>query len=125
MATDFLTAQNTITIFKGTSKTLLLKVKDSKLKDFDITGATIYFSVKAVETDTNTLISKNSSDIASIEITSPREGIAKIYLSPSDTKNLSVKQYVFDVFVILASGKRYVAVPPSPFDIKATVTVLA
>lgn len=115
--------ENAVSVTRGTSKTLVLTVKDKDDKPVNLTGATIYFSVKRKETDTgNPLIQKISTDSAQIEIPNPTDGIAKIYLQPSDTQNLDITQYKFDVWMVSAIGKRFVVVKPSIFNVEAAVT---
>ena len=116
--------ENAVTIIRGTSKTLELVVTDAEGKAVDMTGARVVMTVKAVITDTNPLIYKSSDNPAQAAVTVPREGKAQIYLTPSDTHTLSAKQYVFDVWMVMQNGKRFAVVPPSTFEVKASVTVL-
>ena len=115
--------ENAVSVYRGTSKTLVLKVKDKNKEPVNLTGATVYFSVKRDERDTgNPLIQKMSSDSAQIEIPNPTDGIAKIYLQPADTQNFDITKYRFDVWMVSAVGKRFVVVRPSVFNVEATVT---
>ena len=115
--------ENSVSVIRGTSKTLVLTVKDKNKEPVDLTGATIYFSVKKKETDTgNPLIQKVSTDSVQIEVPNPTDGIAKIYLQPSDTQNLDITQYKFDVWMVSSIGKRFVVVKPSIFNVEAGIT---
>ena len=121
---SILTTENSIEMYKGTSKTFVLSVVDENNVIVDLTGATIYFTVKDGIGEVNPLVQKKSSNALEIDIFDPRGGKAKIYLSPSDTQALALKPRVFDVWVVLSSGKRYVVIPPSDFVLKPPVTVL-
>jgi hypothetical protein len=117
--------ENSLSIIRGTSKTLELQVTDADGKFVDLTGGKVVMTVKAVATDLNPLIQKTTDNPAQAEITVPREGKARIYLVPADTQTLAIKQYTFDVWFIMASGKRFAVVQPSVFDVQAGVTLLA
>jgi hypothetical protein len=117
--------ENALVLVRGTSKTLELIITDADGKAVDITGAKIVMSVKVAATDAAPLIQKSSDSITQAEVTVPREGKARIYLVPADTQTLAVKSYVFDVWLVLASGKRFAVVPPSAFEVQAGVTLLA
>jgi hypothetical protein len=115
--------ENAVSVTRGTSKTLVLTVKDKEGDPVNLTGATIYFSVKRDEEDVgNPLIQKISTNSTEIEIPNPTDGIAKIYLQPSDTQNFDVTQYKFDVWMVSAIGKRFVVVKTSIFNVEAAVT---
>jgi hypothetical protein len=124
-----LAPENAIFITRGSAKTLALTVTDpdSDPKDptpIDLTDARVVMSVKVKAEDRDPLIFKSSDDPDQVLITQPREGVAKIFLVPSDTKNLDIRAYVFDVWVVLSNGKPYPVVPPSVFEVEAGVTVL-
>lgn len=117
--------KNALQVIRGTSKTLLLTVADSSTaKPVNLTGARVIFTVKRRLEDQNPVIQKTSDYSTQVLLTTPTAGQAEIYLTPSDTQTLEVKDYVFDIWVVLASGKRYAVVPPSVFSLKAGVTVL-
>ena len=121
---NILRPENLISVIRGTSKTFELEITDDDGAVVDLTGATLYFTVKAKLEDTNPLIQKKSSDALEIDIYDPRGGKAKIYLNPSDTQTLALKPHIFDVWVVLSSGKRYVVVGPSTFELKPAGTVI-
>jgi beta-lactamase regulating signal transducer with metallopeptidase domain len=82
-------------------------------------------SVKCDLSDPSPIFQKDSNAGASqIDITTPKEGKAEIKLVPSDTQTMDVGTYVFDIWVVLASGTRSPVVAPSPFKVVAGVTVL-
>jgi len=119
---SILLPENAVTVIRGVSKTLLLYVKDKHKEPADLTGSTIYFSVKVAAEDPHPLIQKVSADIAEIEIPNPTDGIAKIYLQPADTQNLDFGKYVFDAWMINSAAKRFVVVKPSVFEVRPGVT---
>lgn len=116
--------ENAIEIIRGSSKTLALSVSDETGVPVDLTGAKIYFSIKATLDDPRPLVQKSSDAPTQVEITTPREGKAKIYLQPSDTQNLDPIEYTFDVWAVLANSKRYPVVLPSIFRVKPGVTLI-
>lgn len=121
----FLASENAIDVVRGTSRTLVLTVKDSHGDVVDLTSSRVVFSVKCKTSDTTPIIQKDS-DVGSAqaEITDAVNGEAKIYIQPSDTQNLNPTKYIFDVWVILSSGSRHLVVGPGAFNVKAGVTVI-
>jgi hypothetical protein len=69
----------------------------------DITGATIFFTVKNLpsDSDTNAVLKK---DITSL--TEPTSGEAEIELTPTDTSSL-LGNYLYSIKIKLSSGKIY------------------
>ena len=120
---SILSPENTVSVIRGASKTLELTVKDEEGEVADLTGATIYFSVKKRALDEFYLIQKSSLDIAEIEIPNPTDGVAHIFLLPADTRGLDVRKYTYDIWVILG-GERSVVIVPSVFEVLAGVTVI-
>lgn len=114
---------NTVQIYRGQSKTLEVVVKDDSCNPVDLTGATVFFSVKMNSTDPTALITKSSTDSTQILILTPTiNGIAQIFIKPLDTQYLEIDTYIFDVWVQLPSGNRYPVIPISEFIIQAGVT---
>jgi hypothetical protein len=117
--------KNAVQVIRGTSKTFELTVTNESGVGVNLTGGRVLMSVKRDISDRNALIFKDSlAGPSQIEMTTPLAGKAKIFLDPSDTQTLDVREYVFDVWVILSSGKRYAVVAPSVFEIVAGVTVI-
>jgi hypothetical protein len=117
--------KNSIQVIRGTSKAFELVVSDETGAIVNITGSRIIMTVKRELTDADPIIQKDSAvGPVEVELSEPKAGKAKIYLDPPDTQTLDVREYVFDVWVILASGKRYAVVPPSVMEIVAGVTVI-
>lgn len=123
--TSILGPENEIEIYRGASKTYELHVTDAEEADVDLTGARVILTVKCDLSDPAPLIQKDSDvGAAQIDINHPLEGKAEIKFVPSDTQTLDAGEYVFDVWVVLASGTRSPVVSPSPFKVVAGVTVL-
>lgn len=122
---SFLQPKNTVEVYRGSSATISLSVVDTNGAVVDLTGATVVMTVKERLESPRNIFQKSSADAAEILITSARGGLAEIYILPADTLSRDIKQYVFDVWVILPSGKRIVVVEPSTFDIQPAVTVLS
>lgn len=125
MSTDYLLPENALEVVKGSSRTLPLVVTDPSTGEaVNLTSSMIYFTVKRKISDPIPLIQKTTTLSSEIALTAPREGKAEIYLLPSDTIRLDAGSYLFDVWVILADGKRHPVVPPSSFEVRPSVTVL-
>jgi hypothetical protein len=117
--------KNSVQVIRGTSKTFELTVTDEAGGVVNLTGSRIIMTVKRELTDSNAVIQKDSQvGVSQVELSEPKAGKAKIYFDPPDTQTLDVREYVFDVWVILASGKRYAVVPPSILEIVSGVTVI-
>lgn len=116
----------TIEVFKGQSKTWLLTLKeDPGGGPANLTGAKLYFTVRKNISDATATFEKTSDVITEIEILVPEiDGKANVFLSPSDTNNLAVGDYVYDMWVELSSGTRHPIIDPSPFIIKTPVTII-
>jgi hypothetical protein len=98
----------------GENKTLSLSVLKPDPADPNntvpqsLTGCTLYFAVKGLPTDTTYLIYKTSASSAQIAITDATNGLASIYLLPSDTFALCPKTfpvtYYYDAWVKFADN---------------------
>lgn len=122
---SLLLPENAVEIYRGMSKTLELAVTDAQGKAVDITGSTVHFTVKQDIRDGTATVQKSSASSSQIELTSPRLGIARIYIVPADTQNLDPASYTFDVVLIMPGGKRYLVVPPTALVILPGVTTVA
>jgi len=90
-----------IEIFKRDDKTWTLEVQDSDGNVVDITGATLFFTVKEHKTD------DDSEALIKKEITShtnPTQGLSSLSLTPSDTENIDAGDYYFDFQMKSSSG---------------------
>lgn len=92
----------------------------------DLTGASVYFSVRTTNGSPVLLIGKDTTDSANIEIIPPDTcGNAVVHISPIDTQHMDPGEYVFDIWVVLSTGKRIPVIEPSEFVVKETPTKLA
>lgn len=119
---DILVGENQISVYQGESATITIKITDSLNKYVDLTGATVYFTVKINEKDPAHIVQKISTSGSQILVTKPREGTAEIYISSTDTITLNSGVYVYDLWVMLATGKKHPAIKPSVFELKESVT---
>jgi hypothetical protein len=123
--TSILGPENQIEILRGASKIYELEVLDGEGNAVDLTGARVILTVKCKLEDVDSIIQKDSDVGATqIDITHPLEGKAEIKFVPSDTNTMNTGEYIFDVWVVLTSGVSNAVINPSPFIVKAGVTVL-
>lgn len=106
-------------IHKGRDKAFSLTVKDQDGNPVNLTGSTIRFTVKEflTDTDANAKISKYSGE--GISIDNGPLGMCTVSIIPTDTQTLAVKDYYWDLQVIV-SGKEYSS-EPDEFEVKAVV----
>lgn len=126
-------SSNTIELYQGESVDIDLDIVqevpdvNGNLVDqpVDLTGATIYFSMRMKASAPELLIGKNSTNILEIQILSPpQNGEAIIHLVSSDTRVTPPGDYVFDVWIVLSSGKSVPVIEISTFTVKEPVTKL-
>ena len=116
---------NAVSIPKGMTKTLRLTVTDEDGR-VDLTGATIYFTVKEKAED----VAFNLQKITPTEIVlqtqtvDATKGQALILILPADTIGLSTSTtYVYDTVVVLGTDRHQV-IPNTSFTVTTTVTVV-
>ena len=126
-------SSNSVEVYKGESKDLELEVTqivenaegNDEERPVDLTNAQVYFTVRETASAPEVLIAKDSSNALEIEIVSPAEdGLALIHLIPEDTKHMDAGTYVFDIWVVLSSGKQVPVVEVSEFIVREPVTKL-
>lgn len=115
-----------LTILRGSSKTLLLTVRDKGKNLVNLTDAKIFFTIKRTIDDTDPLVRKtsaNASEAVLLAQSGATLGQAQIFLTPTDTIGVDpARDYVYDVWVELVSGKRYPVIKPSALDMRRAVT---
>ena len=128
------TAVTGIFIVRGESKTyeVVVRERDKAKSLVDLTGAKAWMTVKRRIEDATPLILKRNAaaggDITQAEILMPQSLVAnkgrlRFNFSPSDTATLlDGADYVCDVWVELASGKRKPVIKKRPFTVGAAVT---
>ena len=122
--TNYLVPENSVSIIRGTTKTLQIAVNNPDATATNLTGGKLVLTVKTSLYDDLPLIQKLTTDPAQAVITKPREGLAEFYFEPRDTQGLSPQQYIFDIWFITATGDRYAVVAPTAFIVTAGVTYL-
>jgi hypothetical protein len=112
-----------ISVYRGSTKTLVLTVRDQAGTAVNLTGAAIFFTVKNDADETLPVISKSTAVVTQIAITNPTLGVAQIYLVPSDTQNLDTRQYEYDIWVVLSTNNRH-CVLRNVLTVEASITVI-
>jgi hypothetical protein len=124
------TSKSKLTVAQGGKLNVLITVRDVDGELVDLTGASVWFTVRHRTLDTAHVILKRSTlaggDSSQIEILDQiaTPGQLRIKLLATDTKNLQfTPTYVYDVFVTLAGDDGpYQVIPRSEFDILPSVT---
>jgi hypothetical protein len=124
MYSQMMLPENSISLVRGSSKTVLLTILKPDGCPYDLTGGKLVLTIKEFNCTDIPLLQKLTSDATQGAITKPREGIAEFYFRPVDTNGMVPKAYSFDVWLITASGDRYVVVPESSFVVSPGVTYL-
>lgn len=92
-----------LTIKRGTTFPIEITITDADGDPVDLTGATIYFTAKAVESD---IITDDASAVIEKDVTvhtDPTEGESLVTLSAADT-TVTPNTYFYDITVKYASG---------------------
>jgi hypothetical protein len=96
-----------ITMATGENKTIRVFVKDKSLNVLNIAGATSYFTIKNSSDTSSVLLQKSTAIAGQGEIGVAANGEIIFYFTPDDTKDMSATQYVYDVLLVKADGKKY------------------
>lgn len=101
---------------RGDNRTIPFTVYDANDALVDITGSSVWFTVKELYADTDSAAKITKKNTAAgggdsqIALTDPTNGEGEIYLIPSDTTSLDAnEEYIYDLQVKLPSGKTYTA----------------
>jgi hypothetical protein len=92
-------ASTEIKVFRGDDKTIRLNVKTSTQTPQNITGARIRFTAKTLPTSITKDSNGGAGQVAFIDAVN---GIAEIYLTPSDTLGKEIGSYLYDIEMQLA-----------------------
>lgn len=87
---------------KGDTKKYDLTFKDSNGDAIDITGATVYLSVKDEQNS-----SVNLFQVVTTTHTSPTTGQTEIEVEPADTASLELGNYWYDIQITTSSSEKY------------------
>lgn len=121
LTTSFLGVANSMDVYRGlTSKFLLTLTQDGE--KYDLTGATVYFTVKCSVADIANRLQKTSVSNGITIATDPRDGTAELLLSAADTQTLDPGAYVFDIVVVTAGGERFLVLGPGTLSVKQSVS---
>lgn len=101
---DAMLSQN-LSIPRGDSREFRLEVTDENDNALNITGSTIYFTVKENLSDADPgAFQLSSANPAQIQIDDGGNGKARIFVTNANTQDLEIKRYVYDVQVQPATG---------------------
>lgn len=124
-------SSSSIELYQGESKDLELEIVkevddvdgNPQEEPVDLTSAKVCFTVRKTVDDPVVQIAKDSTNVLDIEILTPTtSGMVMIYLAASDTQNMEPGNYVFDIWVVLSSGKKLPVIEVSDFIVKEPVT---
>lgn len=124
-------SSSSIELYQGESKDLELEIVkevddvdgNAQEEPVDLTSAKVCLTVRKTVEDQVIQIAKDSTNVLDIEILSPAtDGMVMIYLVSDDTQNMEPGKYVFDIWVVLSSGKKLPVIEVSEFIVKAAVT---
>lgn len=124
MEMNYLAPGNSVSIIRGTTKTLQVSVANPDGTATNLTGAKLVLTVKGALYEDLPLIQKLTTDATQAVITKPREGLVDFFFEPRDTQGLTPRDYIFDVWLLTATGERYAVVAPTPFTVLPGVTYL-
>ena len=94
-------------IYANNNRTLTVYVKTADLNIVDITSAVAILTVKVSKESTSPDIVKSTAIAGQGAIGAANKGELYFYLVPADTVNMAIRQYVYDVTITLATGKKY------------------
>ena len=130
-SSNITSSSSSIELYQGESKDLELEIVrevdqiDGTVKEepVNLTGGKVCFTVRKAIGDPEIKISKDSLSALEIEILTPAtDGLATIHIVSEDTLFLEAGKYVFDVWVVLSSGKKVPVIEVSEFIVKEPVT---
>lgn len=107
---------------RGDSREYRFELTDENDNVMNLTGATVYFTVKEKNSDADPgVFQLSSADPTQIDIDDPGNGKARIFVTNSNTQDLEIRSYIYDVQVQPASGGVKTAVSGT-FTISEDVT---
>jgi hypothetical protein len=122
--TSMLDSETALEVIHGETKELELTVVDSSGEKFDLTGASIYLTVKCKVSDTNNVLQLTSTPAAGIVFaTDPRDGTATITFTVANTSQ-TPGTYIYDIWLVESGGERHVLIGPEKFKVVRGVTRL-
>ena len=87
--------------YRGDTRSITLTFTDKNSDPIDLTGATLWFTVKSAvaDADADAVIQKKITDH-----TDPTNGISTVVISPEDTENLPIARYFYDFQLVDPNG---------------------
>lgn len=110
-----------ITLVRGTDRTIKVVIQDPYGLPVDLTGATGYLTVKHYLDDAAALFTKSTGTAGQGAIAVPKSGVMEFYLLATDTNSLTPGSYVYDVQVVLSTSKRYAVISASKLELQYDV----
>ena len=98
----------TIILYADNDRTWVVYIQDRDRNPINLTGATVIMTIKETK-DGPVVIQKSTANPSEGAIGAANKGECYFYIVPSDTASITIRQYVFDVKVFVASGKEYTA----------------
>lgn len=115
--------QVSLYVTKGAQEIFDLTFTESDGDPFNLTGFTIYMSVKAAADDASpALIEKDSGVVGEIDVVSAAGGTATLTINPADTSSLATGQYWYDVWVSSSATTKKPLIKVSAFNVTGRVT---
>ena len=95
-----------IQMYRGDNRNVVVTVTDGDDVAINLTDGSMKFTVKDSVDDTVNVFQLTSATVTEIDFTDAAAGEATIYLTPTQTGELS-GQYVFDIQFVNSDGKIY------------------
>lgn len=109
-----------LSLVRGTDKTIRVVVQDSYGVPVDLTGAVGHLTVKHYVDSTSNTFAKSTSVSGQGAIPVPKNGVMEFYIVATDTNSLVPGGYVYDVQLVLNS-KRYAVISLSKIELQYDV----
>jgi hypothetical protein len=108
-----------LSIIKGNSKNYRLAFETTSGDALDITGYTVFFTVKknVNQTDDQAIISKTNTTHSN-----PTGGISIITITTTDTSSLQPGVYLYDIGYVNAAGTAKKTSDPEKFEVIGNIT---
>lgn len=123
---SYLYGSNFISVTRGSSLDITthttVEDADGNVENLDLTGVTVYFTVKAFVEDKIPLFHKQGIAGAGFTIASPKSGKISFSLSVSDVQKIPVGVHVYDMWVSYPSGDRKQIVENQQLEVRQGTT---